>query len=258
MMRRMCLCLLLLLLSAAKVPQAQFDPFHEARIDDRPGALIPLGGEFRDEAGRETSLRRLSNGRPLILVPVQHDCPNFCGVTLAGLMRAVEAMPKGERPKFATVAFGIDPKEGPAAATGDLDRLRNTLAQKTIPPIHALTGSESAIRHVTDALGYHYAWDSRIRQYAHAAAIAIITPQGHLSRWFYSLSPDPNELRQALIVADKDEVGSWIHQLLLICCSYDPLTGQYTLVINKVLQALGVITVLGIGLAIVLLQRKAR
>ena len=246
----------ILLAIAAPAAAQQFDPFHEARIDKRPGAAIPLNGTFLDRDGKPVTLKQLADGKPMVLVPVLHECPNFCSVTLAGVTKAIAALPPGTAP-FATVAFGIDPKEGPAQARDDLARVAAQTGRKLPPSTYALTGPAPAIHQVTDALGYHYAWDARIGQYAHAAAFAVITPGGKLSRWFYGLSPDPGELAQALQAAREDHVGSWTQQLLLICFHYDPETGRYTASIMKILRLAGLATVLGIGL-IIHFARKRR
>jgi protein SCO1/2 len=251
------LAMLLLLLLAAPAAAQQFDPFHEARIDERPGAQIPLNGTFLDRNGKRVTLNQLAAGKPMLLVPVLHECPNFCSVTLSGLTRAIAALPQPGAQDFVTVAFGIDPKEGPAQARDDLARLESQTGRKLPPNTYALTGQAAAIHQVTDALGYRYAWDKRIGQYAHAAAFAVITPDGKLSRWFYGLSPDPGELAQALQTARQDQVGSWTQQLLLICFHYDPNTGRYTPAIMKILRLAGIATILGIGL-IMLLSRRRR
>ncbi|BBC72776.1 electron transporter SenC [Altererythrobacter sp. B11] len=252
------LAILLALLSTPVAAQ-QFDPFKEARIDNDPGASIPLDGAFVDQNGRPTSLQRIADGRPLLLVPVLHECPNFCRVTLSGITDAIAALPAGERGRFATVAFGIDPREGPAEAADDLHRLAEQTGRAPPPDTFATTGPKSAIRDVTDALGYHYKWDERIGQYAHAAAFAVITPQGHLSRWFYGLDPDPAELGKALEVARQDKTGGgWAQQLLLVCFHYDPETGQYTPAITKILRLAGFATVLAIGLGILFLRRRTQ
>lgn len=245
----------LLLLLATPVAAQQFDPFHEARIDKRIGAQIPLNGTFLDRSGKAVTLKQLAGGKPLLLVPVLHECPNFCSVTLAGVTKAIAALPAGTG-QFATIAFGIDPKEGPAQAKDDLARLQAQTGRELPADIYALTGQAPTIHAVTDALGYHYAWDARIGQYAHAAAFAVITPSGKLSRWFYGLSPDPAELAQALQTARQDQVGGWAQQLLLICFHYDPQTGRYTTSIMKILRLAGIATVLGIGLIVYLSRRR--
>jgi protein SCO1/2 len=249
-MSRLLLPLLFLLLVAA----APFDPFGAARVDERPGAQVPLDGALRDASGGATSLRRLAEGKVLVLVPVLHDCPNICAVTLAGIADAAQAQKRFAAGRdFRLVAFGIDPAETPADAAADLARLK---AQHGGLPFAATTASPSTIRAVTDAIGYHYAYDPRIGQYAHAAASAVITPDGRLVRWLYGLNPDPGDLEAAIADAQAGRTGGLLRQLILLCYHYDPQSGTWSPMIDRVLRYAGVATVLVIGALILTLRRR--
>jgi protein SCO1/2 len=239
--------LLLTLAIAAPAAGQSFDPFHEARIENRLGAQVPLDVPLADASGAPTTLRALAGGRTILLVPVLHHCPNLGGVTLAGVAEAVAAVPDRD---FVTIAFGIDPREGPDAARDDLAQLHGKGG------FRATTGTDSAIRAVTDAIGYHYAWDPRIRQYAHAAGAAVIDRDGRLSGWLFGVTPQPAALHAALLRARTAAPASWVEPLLLLCFHYDPGTGRYTFAIERVLQLAGLVTVLAIGAMIFRLRRK--
>jgi protein SCO1/2 len=239
-MKRVALFLLFVL---AGIPARAFDPFVEAGIDQRPDARLPLDLQFRDQGGNLVTLGEIADGKPLVLAPVLHRCPNICGITLAGLAEAVRAQSFVPGRDFSVVAFGIDPREGNAEATAsieDLAKVSPALAGK----IHALTGEAADIAAVTSALGYRYAWDPRIGQYAHVAAVAVLTADGHLSRWLYGLEPDPVDLKLALTEAGQGRLGTWGEQLLLLCYHYDPSTGRYDSVITWLLRLGGGFTVL--------------
>ena len=235
------------------------DPFASARIVERPGARIPLKAAFVDANGRSTSLAEIGGGKPILVTPVQHECPNICGVTLAGLADAIDGQ-HALRPgrDFAVVALGIDPREGPAAARDDLARLT---AQRGRPadwhPV-MLTGSRQAISAVTDALGYRYTWDDRLRQYAHVSGTAVLTADGRLSSWLYGIAPGSEALGRALAQASQGQSGSVMEQLALLCFHYDPSTGRYSLAITKAVRIAGLLTVLGIAAIIALLARRRR
>jgi protein SCO1/2 len=234
------------------------DPFKAASIVERPGVAIPLDEALTDAAGQSTTLRRIAGGKPLLITPVQHECPNICGVTLAGIASAIDGQ-STYRPgrHFAVAAFGIDPREGPAQARDDLQRLARQRPNGAWQPV-ALTGSAPAIRAVTDALGYRYAWSDQLRQYAHLSGTAVLTPDGKLSRWLYGLSPTPAQLDAALAQASAGRSGGVMQRLLLLCFHYDPQTGRYSLAITEAVRIAGIATVLLIGLAIWLLSRKRR
>jgi protein SCO1/2 len=226
---------------------AAFDPFQAAGIDPRLGASIPLDGTFREVDGRAVSLSELAAGRPLVLVPVLLRCPNICGATLASLAQAIAAQHRRPGRDFTLVAFGIDPREGPAEAGADLTDLRRSFPALPADGIHALTGTQDQIRAVTDALGYRYAWDERIRQYAHVAAVAVLRPDGTLNHWLYGLAPAPNELERAVDEAAQRQVSDWGQRILLLCFHYDPMTGRNGPLIWTLLRTLGALLTLGGG-----------
>lgn len=249
--------LLLALALVGMTGAAPFDPFARARIDERPGAQVPLAGPLRDEHGARTTLRAIGGGKAILLVPVLHDCPNLCGVTLDGLAAAMRAAEVAAGRDAALVAFGIDPAETAADAQRALDLLARRHPELAAH-VHATTGSAGAIRAVTDALGYRYAYDPRIGQYAHAAAIAVLTPDGRLSRWLYGLAPEPADLTAALAQARAGRTGGLARRLILLCYHYDPATGRYSLAIAWLLRVAGIATVLAILLYILLAKRRER
>jgi protein SCO1/2 len=244
--------LLLLLLVAA----GPFDPFGAAGIDARIGAAVPMQAPLVDQDGRAVTLAGIAGGRPLLLVPVLHQCPNLCGVTLAGLVGAVRGQSRVAGRDFVVVAFGIDPHEGPDTARADLTRLAAAEAGRPNVPVVAVTGSPDAIAAVTQAIGYRYAWDPRIGQYAHAAATALVTPDGHLSSWLYGVQPAPADLARGLDLAARDGSGSLVEQLILLCYHFDPATGTWSLLIGRVVRAAGLVTVLALALLLVRLSRR--
>ena len=154
------------------------DPFKAASIEERRGAAIPLDLPFVASTGQAVTLRRLAGGKPLLIAPVQHECPNICGVTLAGIADAIDGQAKYTPGRdFAIVALGIDPREGPAQAQEDLKRLAAQRPDGAWQPV-ALTGSDEAVHAVTDALGYRYAWSDQLNQYAHLSGTAVLTEVG--------------------------------------------------------------------------------
>ncbi|WP_112794891.1 SCO family protein [Rhizobium sp. SYY.PMSO] len=248
-----------LLLLVSPIPAAAFDPFSASKIERKPNATVPLDQRFHDEAGHVVSLRQLGGGKPILLAPVLHNCPNICGVTLSGLMEAVDGQPFRPGVDFVIVAFGIDAREGPKEAGASLDQLKRRFPSLSNNAAHALTGEERAIRDVTDALGYRYAWDPGIGQYAHAAAVAVLTPDGRLSRWLYGLAPTSQDLKLALIEAGDGRIGSWRDQLLVLCYHYDPLTGRYSSLILVALRLTSaLVAVAGVSALVAILRRERR
>ncbi len=253
---------LALLLLVLATPAFGFDAFSATGIDRRDGAQIPLDLPFHDQDGATVTLADLAKRRPILLVPVLHDCPNICGVTLAGLAQAILGQPYRPGRDFAFVAFGIDPAEGPADARASLDRLAADFPLLDRASLRGLTGAAPDVAAVTAALGYRYAWDPDIGQYAHLAATAVLTPDGRLARWLYGIAPDPEDLKLALTEAGQGRLGSWRDQLLLLCYHYNPVTGRYGSLITGLLRLAGGFTAGGgallIGYAFLRERRRTR
>ena len=248
---------LLACLAPLLAAQAPFDPFTKATIDSKPGVQVPFDPPFRDETGAATTLRALAGGRPVVLAPVLHDCPNICGITLGALSDAVARQPRS--PDFTVIAFSIDPHETPADAARSVEALAHRAGQDPKRRVHALTGAPEAISAVTGALGYHYAYDPEIGQYAHAAAVAVLAPDGRLVQWLYGLSPDPVELGNAISAAQDGRIGTFAQQIILLCYHYDPKTGRYTLLVDRVMQIAGSAFALSLaGVVLVTLRRERR
>ncbi len=242
-MRALAASLLTMLAAGPAEAVAPFDPFGAASVIERPGTRVPLDLPLRDAMGRPTTLRAVAAGRPLVLAPVLHDCPNICGVTLAGLSQAIAGQPLKPGRDFTVVAFGIDPQETPQAAARDLARLQGQPAGRAFSDAAALVGPEASIAATTRALGYRYAWDPRIGQYAHVAAVAVLTRDGRLIRWLYGLTPRPAELQHAVADAAAGRTGGITEKLQLLCYHYDPESGRYTLAVERLVRTAGLLTV---------------
>ena len=111
---------------------------------------------------------------------------------------------------------------------------------------------------MTAAVGFRYAYDAAKDQYAHAAGIIILTPQGRIARYLYGLEFAPRDLRLALVEAAAEKIGSPVDQLLLYCYQYDPAIGKYSMAIRNVLRLAALATVLSLGVLMVVMFRRER
>ena len=115
---RLVLAFALILVGPAPAGAAGFDPFTLADVEDRLGAEVPIDGAMMDARGQATTLRDLAD-KPVLLAPVDYGCANICGVTLRGLLQAIEAMALEPGRDFEVVVLGIDPRDGPAEAAAE-------------------------------------------------------------------------------------------------------------------------------------------
>lgn len=216
----------------AMAASGQPDPAALAAVAPPSGARAPMDVAFVDQSGHAVTLGALAHGRPLVLVPVQHACRSLCGLTLASLAAAVRRQKLRPGADFTLVAFGIDPRETPAAAVRSADRLGGAHASG----IEALVGRAAQVDAVTGALGYRDTWIPATGQYAHMAAIAVLAPDGRLVRWLQGLGVTPGALDAALADSRRgrtDDLGAAIR---LLCFHFDPATGRTTLAVFRLTQ----------------------
>ena len=57
-------------------------------------------------------------------------------------------------------------------------------------------------------MGFRYAFDEEIQQYAHGAGIEVLTPRGVLSKYFYGIEFSPRDLRFGVIEASEERIGT--------------------------------------------------
>ncbi|HKR88144.1 MAG TPA: hypothetical protein VJS38_08195 [Phenylobacterium sp.] len=249
-MRRALALLALAALPAATQAAPPFDPLHAAAIDGQAGVQIPMQVPLRDAHGRPTTLALIAGGKPVLLAPVQHRCPNLCGYSLDGLAQRLHAT--GLDRDAAVVALGIDPRETPADAAASAGRLAG------LADAYAVVGAAPQVAALTGALGYRYAWDPRLGQYAHLAAVAVLTPDGRLSSWLYGLAPPDPVLRAAVRTAARGGLGALGDRLTLLCYHYDPQTGRYDSRVALALKLGGAAVVLALAAFIALSLRRER
>jgi len=216
-------------------------------IDGHMNAQLPLDTVFRDETGRTTTLRGLMHeGRPVIFAPVYYECPMLCTQVLNSLFTALGVISLDPGKDFTVVAMSFDPKEPTGLAR---DKKAAYMARYKRPGteagFHFLTGDQASITPVLDTLGFRYQYDPAIDQYAHPAMIAVLTPDGRISKYFLGIDYSARDLRFALIEASEGHAGSTFERKVITWCyNYDPTTGKYGLLTMRLVQAGGIATII--------------
>jgi protein SCO1/2 len=156
--------------------------------------------------------------------------------------------------QYDVVTVSFDPKETPELAAAKkrayLQRYGHPDAQNGW---HFLVGDEPNIHGLTDAVGFHYQWDAKSQQFAHATGIMVLTPNGRISQYYYGVEYPPKDLRLGLVEASQNHIGSVVDQVLLYCYHYDPRIGRYGVVISNILKVAGLATILILGSVVVFL-----
>jgi protein SCO1 len=161
--------------------------------------------------------------------------------------------------EFDVVAVSINPRETSGLAAQKkqayVDRYKRP---QTAAGWHFLTGKEENIKQLAAAVGFRYAFDPAIQQYAHGAGVELLTPNGVISKYFYGIEFSARDIRFGIIEASDERIGSPIDDVLLLCYHYDPSTGKYGAAAMGAIRIGAVATMLGLGTFLFVSLRKER
>lgn len=226
-------------------------------VDEKLGRKIDLDLSFIAEDGYPHKLSEyFAKGRPVILNLVYYSCPMLCNLVLNGQVDVLRQLPWTPGKEFEVLTISIDPTENFGLA-------RNKKAaylasyDREAPGWHFLTDNEGNVRKLAGQVGFKYKFDRTIGQYAHAAAILVLTPQGMVSRYLYGVKFKSLDLRLALTEAAEEKFGI-TSKLILYCFHYDPESRSYVPVARNLMRGGGALMLLAFGLILVRLWRRDR
>lgn len=227
-------------------------------IDQRLNEQIPLDLQFQDEQGRTVKLGDyFQSGRPVLLSLVYYQCPMLCGEVLNGMSAAMKVLKFTPGKEYEAITVSIDPRETPDLAAKKkatyLKRLGRPGAENGW---HFLVGQKAQIDALANAVGWHYQYDPKIDQFAHAAGIMLVTPQGRMAQYYYGVEYSAKDIRLGIVEASQNKIGSLADEVLLYCYHYDPRTGKYGAVVTNIIRLAGAATVFVLGGFLIVLFRR--
>jgi protein SCO1/2 len=227
-------------------------------VTERLGQKVDLNLTFVSESGKLVRLGEyFHKDRPVILNLVYFNCPMLCTLVLNGQTAALRNIPGSPGKDFEIVTISIDPSETPDLARAKKQAYIGELGRGG-GGWHFLTDHDGNVKRLAEQVGFHYRYDESIRQYAHAAAIMILTPEGAVSRYLYGIEFKPRDLRLALAEASTGKFSASVDRLLLFCYHYDPASRSYVPFAANVMKAGGALTILVLGAILGILWRRER
>lgn len=224
---------------------------------------LPLNAAFVDETGKPVTLATYfhEGAKPAILSLVYFDCPMLCSEELDGITSSLEMVKMNPGQDFNVVIVSIDPNDTPEkAAKKKAFYLKRYGRPETADGWHFLTGQLPAIDAVTNAVGFGYVKvpgpDGQLTQFAHASSIELVTPQGKLAQYYLGVEYSPKDIMLGLIEASGNKIGSPVANILTYCYHYDPTTNKHSIVVARVVQMGGMVTVASLGGFIFLMFRR--
>lgn len=223
------------------------DELKEIGIVQRLGNRIPPGLMFTDSDGSPIGLDALLARKPTLLVPVYYECPNLCTVVLNALVQSLADLRRTVGDGFQVVAFSIDPRETPQLAGVKKASYFRLYGRGTPDAWHFLTGDADTVRRLTKAVGYRYRFDARSGQFAHGSGIVFIDQRSTVVQYLLGIEYRPLAIENAVRLAQQGRTGSPVHDLLLLCYRYNPLTGPHGTAIAWGLRAAALLSIVLLG-----------
>ncbi|HEV2274697.1 MAG TPA: SCO family protein [Acidobacteriaceae bacterium] len=228
------------------------DFLQKVRIDQRLNQQLPLQAPFVDSAGKPVKLGDYFGKRPVILALVYYQCQILCSEELNGLVGALEMVHLTPGKDFEIVVASIDPSEGPALARAKKAvYVKRYGRMETANGWHFLTGPESSIQALTQAVGFGYMRvagpDGKLNQFAHTSSLEIVTPEGRLAQYYMGVEYSPKDLMLGLVEASHHKIGTPVDNIMTYCYRYDPKLNRHSLVVARIVQLGCLLTMIGLG-----------
>lgn len=229
-------------------------------IDERLGERVPLRLEFTNAEGETAPLSRYFDGeRPVILVLGYYTCPVVCPTIFRLLNESLQGVDFTVGEDYRVVVLSVNPEENTTHALTEKSAMlasydpgneRGAQPGSVGLGMQFLTGSAESIAAAADAVGYRFKRLSN-GEYSHPVAIAVLSPDGMVSRYIYGFEYDPFQVKLSLLEASEGRIARSIGDSILhFCYTYDPNAGAYTVQAFTIMRIGAGLTLIGLGVFI--------
>jgi protein SCO1 len=263
---------------------AATDPAYKANdvvVNEQLGARVPSDARFRTSDGKLVSLGDVLGGElPTILTFNYSDCPMLCSLQLNGLVTVLPALAiPGRAPnatqdvtlrvgeQFRIVTIDLEPNEPLDKLTRMRDRYLERLPAEQRDAARAgwtflaaeVPGDGAAIRRVADAVGFKYTYIKERAEWAHPAALILLSSAGAVTRYVYGIEYEQAAMRESLVKAGQAEAATAIG-FMNRCYHFDPQANSHARAGTFALRigAAGFAILLFSGLGVAHLLKKQR
>jgi protein SCO1/2 len=231
--------------------------FQNTEIIDKIGSFIPLHLNFTNHLGKNTSLLSNLNNKPFILTLGYYKCPMLCGLVFKGLLEMLKNLQLDIGKNFNIISISIDPKENHILASTKRKNILTSISMNENNEIWPfLVGEENNISKVAESVGFCYKYDNKSNQFIHSAGIFVLTSMGKLSKVFYGIKFNEQDVKFSLMDASNGKTGSIVDRIILSCFHYDPDSHRYGFYIFGFIRIVSIIILIGLLLLIVVLRCK--
>lgn len=232
---------------------------NQVGITQKIDNAVPLDARFKDENGKSVRLGQYLGKKPVILNMISYTCTQVCTAEAEVLQNTLKDLPFRVGKEFDLLTVSIDERDTEAMAQSHKkESIRNYGHKESSSGWNFLTGDKKAIKSLAESVGFRYVFDPVSKEYLHPDGLIVLTPDGHVSRYFYRLEYPARDVKFGLIEASQDKIGTPLDKFAISCFHYNPTTGKYDVAITAILRLAGVATVLGMMLGVWLMLRAEK
>lgn len=195
-------------------------------IYEKLGQKINLDLTFQNENGERESLRQMFAGQEALIITLNYfRCTTMCTFQFINLAEALKESGLNIGKGFRVASLSFDPTDTPERARS----MRAAWTPKTGDPNaqwNFYVGEEKNISELTRSLNFFYERDDE-GNYAHAAALFFIRPDGTFYRYIYGIVYDKSDIELALLDTTDGKVGSFLQKIVSRFKHYEPVRGKY-------------------------------
>lgn len=248
--------------AVAQLNTSQPEALQGVGIDEKLGEFIPLDVKFAISNGDSVEIGSLlKQGKPIILNPLYYECPMLCGLVIDGVLNVADELAWDLGKEYEIISFSIDPTETSELASEQKEKYTSKLNSSYVQEgWYFLTGQKSQIDILINAVGFKYNEVEGTGEYAHSAAIIMLSPEGKITRYLYGIQYNEFDVRNALYESADGKIGNTLEKVLMYCYQYDPDSNSYVPVALNIMKIGGLATliILGIFLGLLWLREKGK
>ncbi|GJM19085.1 MAG: photosynthetic protein synthase I [Phycisphaeraceae bacterium] len=217
-------------------------------LEERIGDQVPLDIPLIDSTGKTVTLGDQIGDRPTVLALVYYDCPVVCSLVMDRLSESMNDLDYTVGEDYSVVIVSFDPTETTQQAAERKLAYLSGYTQPVTPQTQAgwtfHTASADSIRQITQGVGFNIQLLDN-GEYSHPVGLAVLAPDGTISRYMYGFDYPPKQLKLSLLDASEGKIAQSLgDRFLHFCYRYDPNAGAYSMEAMLVMRIGAIATVI--------------
>jgi len=188
--------------------------FSDLGVIEKLGTTVPLDLTFLDENAKQVTLRELMDGKPTLLTLNYFRCAGICTPQLNDLAYSLNRVKLSENTDYKVISVDFAEEETPKLARTKKANILNTMNRAYVKNAwRFVIGENNSSGKLAESIGFAYKavkMENGKMGYIHGAIIAVLSPEGKITRYLEGIRQLPADITLALNEAKEGKVGKTI------------------------------------------------